>query len=170
MGPVSAILTRPHPTAPNESDRPGREALTERPAVAVDRRPSSAGFATLLGAYRSSGGTARGDDLARLRADHHRGGYVSLARLIAAGEVFGFEWRQTLWIPMFQFDPRDLSIKPALRQILAELAVDFDSWGLAAWFANGNTWLDGQRPLDLLDRDLPAVVDAARADRFIAAG
>lgn len=166
---MSAVLTRPRSIASSNRERPTPEVPADPPAVVIDRRPSSAGFAALLSAYRSSGGTARGDDLARLLADHHRGDYVSLARLIVAGDVFGFEWRQTLWIPMFQFDARDLAIKQGARQVLAELTADFDGWALAAWFANGNTWLGGHRPVDLLDRDLPAVLDAARADRFVAA-
>ena len=169
---MSAVLTRPHSTAPSASERPVPEVFVEKPAaVALDGRPGSAAFAALLGAYRSSGGTARGDDLARLLAEHRQGDHVSLARLIVAGEVFGFEWRQTLWIPMFQFDSRDLAVK-AGRAASACRADRRSStaWALAAWFANGNTWLDGQRPLDLLDRDLPAVLNAARADRFIAGG
>ena len=167
---MSAVLNRPRSTAPSKIERLATDVSAAPPAVVIDARPSSAGFAALLGAYRSTGGTARGDDLARLREEHHRGDYVSLARLIVAGEVFGFEWRQTLWIPMFQFDSRDLAVKQSSRQTLAELTPDFDAWSLATWFASGNSWLDGHRPVDLLDRDLPAVLEAARADRFIAAG
>ena len=128
------------------------------------------GFTALIDAYRASGGTARGDDLARLLEDHHRGNFVSLARHIVAGEVFAFEWRHIFWVPMFQFDLGDLSIKPEPRLVLAELASEFDGWALATWFAQPNTWLNAQRPLDLLESNLPAVLAAARVDRFIAAG
>jgi len=167
---MSAVLTRPRSIASSDGERTASDFRAAQPPVPIDGRPSSAGFAALLGVYRSSGGSARGDDLARLLEEHHRGDYVSLARLIGTGAVFGFEWRQTLWIPMFQFDPRDLAVKPGLRQTSWSLAADFDGWALAAWFASGNTWLGGHRPLDLLESDLPAVLDAARADRFIAAG
>lgn len=167
---MSAVLTRPRSVASSESEHPAPKVQKQQPVVAIGELPSSAGFAALLGAYRSSGGTARGDDLARLLAEHHRGDYVSLARLIVAGEVFGFQWRQTLWIPMFQFDSRDLCVKPASRQLLAALTPDFSGWALAAWFANRNAWLDGRRPVDLVDCELPGALNAARADRFIAAG
>lgn len=130
----------------------------------------AAGFAALRVAFRASGGLARGDDIALLLADRGRGDYVSLARLIGAGEVFGFEWQRSFWIPMFQFDPRDLSIRPGSRQVLAELASAFDGWRLATWFTEPNAWLDAARPIDLIDVDPAEVVQAARADRFVVAG
>ena len=136
----------------------------------IDELPSSCGFAALLAAFHATGGTAKGDDLARLMADHGTGDFVGLARLIAAGDVFGFEWRGTLWIPMFQFEPRDLSINPASRAVLAELGSAFDGWARAAWFAQPNCWLQHRTPVDLLGTELSEVLGAARTDRFIAVG
>ena len=159
---MSAVLNRPRSSASGDDERTSHQAPGESPAVAIDGRPGSAAFAVLLGAYRSSGGTTRGDDLARLLADHRRGDYVSLARFLVAGDVFGFEWRKTVWISMFQFEPRDLGVKPGLRRILRELAPRCDGWALAAWFVNANARLGGHRPLDLLDGDMPTVLDAAR--------
>ncbi|MDL2336996.1 MAG: hypothetical protein QFE16_04055 [Pseudomonadota bacterium] len=132
--------------------------------------PSHHGFAGLLAAYRSSGGTARGDDVARLLEDYRLGDFVSLARLIASGEVFSFEWRGTHWIPMFQFELRDFSVKPAPRLVLAELGPGFDGWERAAWFAERNTWLNDRRPVDMIETELADVLAAARTDRFIAVG
>ena len=137
-------------------------------AASISSRPTSSGFAALLAAYRSSGGTARGDDLSRLLQDRVRGGCVSLAKHMACGDVFGFEWRRTLWVPMFQFDLRDLSVTTEPRQVLHELANKFDGWTLATWFAQGNSWLDGRRPVDVLGVDLPTVLNAARADGCVA--
>jgi len=136
----------------------------------IDNLPSDRDFFAMRGAYRASGGTARGDDLARLLEDHRRGDRVSLARLVVSGEIFGFEWRRLFWVPMFQFEPRDLSLKRGPRQVLAELASEFDGWTLAIWFSQPNCWLNERRPVDVLDSNLPAVLGAARADRFIAAG
>jgi len=132
--------------------------------------PSGREFLALNAAYRPTGGLARGDDLARLLEDHRFGDFVSLAGLVESGEIFGFEWQRKFWVPMFQFELRDMSSKPAVRQVREELATAFDGWPLAAWFADANAWLSARRPVDLLDSDLPAVMDAARADRFIAAG
>jgi hypothetical protein len=146
------------------------EALTPRLDEPFDGLPTDRDFIAMRASYRATGGTARGDDLGRLLEDRRRGDGVSLARLIVSGEVFGFEWQRTFWIPMFQFELRDLSRKPGPRQVLAELASEFDGWTLAQWFAQPNCWLNERRPVDVLDANLPAVLGAARADRFIAAG
>jgi len=132
--------------------------------------PSSAGFTALLAAFRATGGTARGDDVARLLEDHGLATFVGLARLIAASEVFGFQWRATLWIPMFQFDMRDLSVRPSAGLVLAELGHGLDDWARAAWFARPNAWLQNRPPVDLIETQLDQVLSAARTDRFIANG
>lgn len=135
-----------------------------------DELPSDRDFIAMLSAYRATGGIARTDDLARMLNEHRRAGLDALAGLIAAGTVFGFEWGSDFWLPMFQFEPRDLSLKPAPRQVVAELADEFDGWGLAVWFAHPNCWLQDRRPVDLLNSQLSQVLEAARTDRFIAAG
>lgn len=146
-------------------------ALANREALrAFAPAPTSPKFAALLLAYRATGGTARGDDVARLLEDHGLNNFIGLARLMACNAVFGFEWRNTIWIPMFQFDLRDLSVRPATRMILTELGAGFDGWKRAAWFARPNTRLDDRPPVDVLGSELPQVLSAARADRFIAAG
>lgn len=143
-------------------------------AVAPQRQaappPSDAQFRGLRAAYRHSGGLARGDDLARLLEDRQQGDFISLAKVLVGREVFGFKWHEELWIPMFQFELRDLSIKRAHRPVLAELMPVFDNWSLADWFARPNSWLFDQSPVQLLGSNLPAVLAAARADRFIARG
>ena len=136
----------------------------------IGELPSSGGFAALLAAFRATGGTARGDDVARLLEDHRIGDFISLARLIAGADVFGFEWRKTLWIPMFQFELRDLSVKPEAQHVLKALGGGFEGWTCAAWFARPNAWLNHRAPVDLVDTHLEEVLEAARTDRLIAAG
>jgi len=123
---------------------------------------SNSKFVSLLGAYRASGGIAPGDVLGRLFEEHHRGYFVSLARLLVNGQLFAFAWRQSLWIPMFQFHSEDLSIKTAAQKVRAELPATADGGSLDTWFAGPNDQHDGQRPVDLLDSQLLAVMDAAR--------
>ena len=151
--------------APNTSRQPAGAA-----ASGIGGFPSEAGFAAMQVAFRASGGLARGDDLVRWLQGHSSGDVASLARLIVTAELFSFEWRDTFWVPMFQFDLDDLSIKCGPRKVLIELATDFDSWNLAAWFAQPNSWLNNTRPVDLLDHNLAAVLRAAHSDRLIAAG
>jgi len=141
------------------------------PARAVaGQHPNGPEFATLVGAYRGSGGMERGDDLARLLEDRLRGDFLSLARLIASRQIFSFAWQHSLWVPMFQFDPVDLSLGGAAQQVLRELTPGRDGWALARWFAQPQRRLDGQRPVDLLHSDLPAVLRAARAEAPGSAG
>ena len=132
--------------------------------------PSSRGFKALLAAFQATGGAARGDELAGLMADRQLGTLASLARNIVSGEVLSFEWRHSFWVPMFQFELDDLSLKKGPRKVLAELVKVLEPWAIAAWFAQPNSWLKYQRPVDLLDSNLSAVFAAARADRFVANG
>lgn len=132
--------------------------------------PSEAGFVAMQVAFRASGGLARGDDLVRWLQGHSSGDVASLARLIVTSELFSFEWRDTFWVPMFQFNLDDLSIKRGPRKVLIELSTEFDSWNLAAWFAQPNSWLNNAHPVDELDHNPASVLRAARADRLIAAG
>jgi hypothetical protein len=157
------------PPAAHDADTSSSRSLLEASIPTLDAAmrglPSSPGFVALLAAYRATGGTARGDDVARLLEDHRLGDFVSLAELIASRRVFGFEWRRTLWIPMFQFDLADLSVKPATGQVLQALGVPFDGWCRAAWFARPNAWLRGRTPVDLIADRLPDVLEAARTER-----
>jgi hypothetical protein len=151
-------------TSPAPTDYPPLAAVKT-----VEGERSEQAFAAMLAAYRPSGGVAHGDDLARLLEDYRSGDFVSLARLLVVGEIFSFEFRNAVWVPMFQFDLSDLSTKRAPRQVRAELAPKFDGWALALWFSLPNSWLNGRRPVDLLDANVSAVSQAARADKFIAA-
>lgn len=140
------------------------------PATTIDALACAGGFEAMRGAFRPTGGMARGADLARLWADYQLGDVANLAELLRAGEVFGFDWNDDFWVPMFQFDLWDLSIRPGPRQVCADLGTELDDWNLAAWFARPNGSLSERRPVDLLGTDLLAVLDAARADRFVATG
>ena len=155
------------------ADTKPASAQTNLPLVPHDAHaemPSDREFVEMLGNYRASGGIVRTDDLVRLLRDRPHVHKASLASLICAGEVFGFEWRRSFWLPMFQFEPRDLAVRSAPRQVIAELTADFDGLALALWFARRNSWLQDHRPVDLLHSKLNDVLDAARADRFIATG
>ena len=88
--------------------------------------------------------------------------------LVALGVVFGFEWQQAFWVPMFQFEPRDLSVKRGPRQVLAALGSGFDGWKLATWFVRPCPTLNACPPIERLDADVPGVLSAIRADGSIA--
>jgi hypothetical protein len=125
--------------------------------------PSGCGFIALLEAFRATGGTAPGEIVGRLLKEHQVGNAVSLAKLIYTGRAFGFEWRDSLWIPMFQFDADNLALKAGAQSVRAELPSLWSGWTVASWFAAPNARLDGLSPADRLDSDLEAVVQAAQA-------
>jgi len=123
--------------------------------------PTHDRFTALRVAFRQSGGIAQGDDLARLWEDHRLGDTASLGRLIAHHDVFGFDYRESFWVPMFQFDLRDLSLTYGAAPVIAMLADVFDGWMLASWFVLPNPFLDDQRPVDSLDATPARVLSAA---------
>lgn len=136
----------------------------------VGNVPTSAGVASLLAAFQGTGGVVRGNELAMMLEGLKVGNVSSLGRAMASGEICSFQWRSAFWIPMFQFDLDNLAFKRGPRKILRELNDVFDEWTLTAWFAQPNAWLDGHKPVDMLAFNLPAVHEAARADRYVATG
>lgn len=143
--------------------------IAPRSLAALGAQPSRDGFRALRHACAASGGIARADDLARLLDDCRRDDFVSLARLIGQRSIFAFDWRGVLWIPMFQFDLRDLSVRSAPQKVRAGLNPTNGGWTLAVWFAKPNGWLQGRRPVDLLDNRPEQVVRVAHVERFISA-
>ena len=124
-------------------------------------------FLSMLNAYRSSGGLAREENL--LTSFSRRCGLDAdtLSHWIAEREVIGFEWESRTWLPVFQFNLIDMTLPPALGQVLAELIPVYDPWEMVSWFAQPNPWLADRVPANALEQDPSAVLQAARADRFI---
>ncbi len=155
-------------TAPRVHFGPSFEPLARGPDDPRAGLPTARAIVAMRQAYRATGGLASGDDVARMLEDRHCGDFVRLARLIVSGELFGFDWGGTFWVPMFQFNLRDLSIKDSAQRVQAQLPAACDGWMRAVWFARPHADLYDRPPVDLLEIDLPAVLAAARAERFIA--
>jgi hypothetical protein len=168
MGLLQVIRLAPSPTFYDADIKGDPPALSSIGAIAG--WPDELAFATLRLAYKVFGGLARCDDLGRVLADHGPSTFISMTKLFDDEEIFGFEWQESTWIPMFQFDPEGLSVKPEPRRVRAELGKEFDDWTASAWFVEPNRWLAQRRPVDLLESDVVAVLHAARVDRFVAAG
>jgi hypothetical protein len=124
-------------------------------------------FVEMLCAFRRSGGLARESEVHQLNRVWTAGCSHEAS---LSGPIVCFEWGQRLWLPWFQFDPVDMSLRPGPSKVISELSTTFDGWDLAVWFAKPNMWIGNARPIDLIDESLPCVLGAARADRFIAAG
>ncbi|WP_300655773.1 hypothetical protein [Hydrogenophaga sp.] len=129
-------------------------------------------------AFTGTGGLVNGDDLAELI--RHRcevAGWlpdslpVSLvARWIVSRSVVSIESPWGPLFPLFQFDLPTASVVDGMGPLLGELRPVFDDVELALWFVTPNDWLAGARPVSAMHHSFPAVLQAARADRFVAGG
>lgn len=78
------------------------------------------------------------------------------------GRIFAVEYRGQLLYPAFQFDPESFDPLPAVYEALQALPrQDMSPWEIGLWWTAGNGWLDGNRPVDALDGQPEAVVQAA---------
>lgn len=167
MSLVSNLATPPQPWAVPRASLM-RPAAPVAPATLDPARDQD--FMAMLRTFRNTGGVARGDEVVDMLQAAHSFDVAHLARAIVNREILSFEWRDELWLPLFQFDLKDMTLREAPRRVAAELACAFDGWALALWFATPNAWLAGRIPVEVIG-DYPAdVFHAARADRFVAMG
>lgn len=127
--------------------------------------PEGNGFVGLLHAFFDSGGTLEAEAVDRLLQACQGAEAGGLSGLLETRQVFGFEWRDALWIPMFQFNPDDLSVRPGSQRVRDELPVLWSGWNQACWFASPNIWLSGRAPVELFESAQQDLEEAARAWR-----
>jgi len=158
---------RSHPPRLGEAARARLHFPADEPHRALEPTHGASGrdihFLELLSAYRATGGLALGSEIAARRSVT---GLSDIARAIASRQVISFSWGGHIWLPMFQFEHRDLVTRAPVRQLIEELAPALDDWELADWFIEPNLWLGAATPLQLLSDDSARVLDAARALRF----
>lgn len=137
---------------------------------------SSIQWLSTCAAFADSGGIASRDELAQRlvdstsNADRESGlAVISLvARWITARAVVTVLGPSGWMLPMFQFDLATGTLKPSMAPVLAELHGAFDEAQLALWFVSPNNWIGGNRPAMVMHKYLPAVLHAARSDRYVA--
>jgi len=120
--------------------------------------------------FATSGGVAAPTEVAeRLRAKV-RQPVSLLAHWIVDRRVIALPCGAELLLPLFQFDFAQGCLRNGLEPAMAELAGVMGADEIARWFAQPNGWLHGAAPAQTLLSDVAAVLDAARADRFVARG
>ena len=124
----------------------------------------------LLDAFSDIGGVVNGDTLATLLRERTGQPISLLAGWIVHRRVLSFSWHSQTFLPLFQFDLALPQVRPGVLQLMAELRGVFDDLELADWFARPNSWLGDIAPARLYVDNFPAVLHAARADRFVALG
>jgi hypothetical protein len=159
--PVTQTMGLEYAYKPTATDSPHQGEL--------DRRADQH-FMAMLDAYRRTGGLARKEEvLAQIK--RRNGTDADLLDFwVARRTVICFSWQSQDWLPWFQFNSLTLQPHPQLKVLFDELADVYEPRELAEWFAEPNPWLAGLAPVDSLLSDLPAVLHAARADRYIANG
>ena len=147
---VSAVPARPQPHA-----RPTRALLW------IDGDPR---LQDVLRAYQRSGGLWGGDEVAGLLRARTAQPISLLARWIVDSLVISVAWRGDYLLPVFQFDFAHATVRRPVFEVLEALGGTLRDLDLAAWFAMPNAHLDDVAPLDLIEHDTPAVIDAALAE------
>lgn len=78
------------------------------------------------------------------------------------GKVFAVDFKGQQIYPGFQFDHETFAPNPLVAEVLAALPrEEMSDWEVALWWTAGNGWLDGARPVDLMQEGAEAVVAAA---------
>jgi len=130
----------------------------------------SARAAALCAALEAYGGVVTGDGLSHLMTGSVEQPISTVARLLIARKVVWFQAHGQTLIPMFQFHVPDYVVRTTVRSILVELTDAFDDIEIAEWFVTPSLLLKGEVPVAVLDRCGTSIIDAARADRFVALG
>lgn len=99
----------------------------------------------LLEAFSDIGDVVHGDALVSQLRGHTEQPASLLAHWIVQRELINLSLHSRTLLPLFQFD-------------------------LADWFARPNGFQQGSAPARTFEDDLPAVLQATRADRFVARG
>ena len=123
-------------------------------------------YSTMDRAYARRGGWTSGDDVARLLRRRFEQPVSTLARWIVARRIVSFDCHGQTLVPLFQFDLADMSPRPGVLEVVAQLTDTLDDLALALWFATANAWLDGETPVDAIATDQAAVSRAALACRL----
>jgi hypothetical protein len=105
---------------------------------------------------------------AAIAAATHRLPLSLLGRWIVGRELVCRTWRETILLPVFQMDAATWLPRPTVRRAVRELRDVYDDHELALWFVRAHPMLAGCAPAAAIGAEPEAVVEAARADRFLA--
>jgi hypothetical protein len=154
-----------------DSAFPATASSTRRvlPQLAVVDRHDSL-FIALLNEFRGRGGLQRLLAVQSAHRDTWSADVIeTLPARVADRCVLGVTWNHEAWVPEFQFDAHGAT-KQAAASVFLELTGSHDQWELATWFVTPSVWLQHSRPIDLIDTAPARLLEAARADRYVANG
>lgn len=121
----------------------------------------SSEFAAMDSAFNRSGGLLQGDVLTLSLRKFRDQPISTLARWIVNRTLVSFTWRSQTLVPLFQFDPADMSPRQEVEDVVRELSGALSDWEIAVWFARPNALLAGAAPVDMIGSDPMSVRRAA---------
>ncbi len=136
----------------------------------VELVPAVRALEELAQCFRRHGGLLDGDELAGTQRPDIAQPISHIARLIVARRIVSLDYGTRRLVPLFQFQPGELAVRPEFTRIRSELVDVLDDGEVAHWFGTGNSWLEGESPVAVFSVDAESVREAARADRFLLRG
>lgn len=137
-----------------EQMTPPVDLVSEAAAVLSQRNGQRR--AELLSEFGALTGEQIADERSRARNRH-----ALAARWRKEGRLFGVPYDGQTVYPAFQFDGEG-ELRTVVADVLERLPTDrMSPWEVALWWTASNGWLRGGRPVDLLDEDDEALVEAA---------
>jgi hypothetical protein len=128
------------------------------PAIVLQARRNADARSRLLGEF----GALTSAQVAELAGSEAKNSSALASRWRREGRLVAVDHHGTLYFPAFQFDPHGRP-KPVIAEALEHLeGAEVTAWQQALWFTTANGWLEGRRPVDLLDEQPGAVTAAAR--------
>jgi hypothetical protein len=110
---------------------------------------------------------ARRNALARKALFQEFGAFTSAEALAdrwkQEGRIFSVTHHGATYHPGFQFDAEGRPL-PVIAEVIRRLGAKSGEWELALWFTAANGWLDGGRPVDLLQSEPEEVAQAAERE------
>jgi hypothetical protein len=131
------------------------------PAAVLQARRNAEARTALLSEF----GALRSHEVADLAGSQASNRAAIANRWRTENRVVAVPWRDEILYPGFQFTHEGRP-NPAIQEALEWLRSDphTTDWQAALWFATPTTWLAGRRPVEVLNDDPDAVVEAARRE------
>ena len=110
-----------------------------------------------------SGDYVRASEIAKLAGYSENNPSAQPSKWKREGAIFAIEHNGADYFPLYGLNPeKSYKPYPVLAEILDVFHDERDGWGIAFWFAGLNSFLDDQRPQDLLAGEPELVIAAAR--------
>jgi len=159
------IHTASQMTSPPGLDRPAARASSCRRVLSNGRK--NAQFVEMMTAFRGHGGMLRSPEVSGAAGCGRRSTDALAVDPTSGPQPIQFDWDGSLWVPMFQFEPRTTRLCARVLAVIHQLPGAMSPWDIAVWFASPNRWLNLRTPISFLPAEIDRVCAAAGLSRVI---